>query len=214
MENSKIRLLGHGTYDVPPNIGKIPTRIIAVEVGADLGKRNLNIDYVWGSDSNYVATDLPVILVSVAKGESTYLRKIKTRKERMSLNVKEISVIIFRLSDDIDWQFSYDRSPISLSEESMKTTTYDQDGSPKEFFFGNAHRILENGTVDLDPKTDNCNVACLICDGAGLTRPSGSYKLSINLHVDLLDRDRGGNIIGRLPIVIDPDVKNPGGSEP
>ena len=201
-----------GLFDVPTGTSIKPNFVIVVEIGADRSKRNLDIEYRWGSVTK-LTVDITAdkILQSVAANNSIYLRTIETLRPRLSLNVPNTAMIIFRLSDDLDWQFSHDVPPVSLGLLAAQSSTSSKN------YYENAQRILPGGSPD-NGNQDKCMVACFLCDGASLTQDSTanpkSFTHSINLHVDLLDRDRDGNIIRRLPIVIDPDVKNPGGSEP
>lgn len=198
-----------GIFPVPDASIIKSTIAIVVEIGADRRARNLDIEYRWGSVTTLTSTMTEqTILTSVASGASTYLGQIGSLTRRLTLNVAQPALIIFRLSKDLDWQFSHDCSPISLGEQASSAN------SPSRKYYANARRIDSNGN-GIPDDLDGCMVACFDCDGAGLTKLGGTgFSHPINLHVDLVDRDRDGKIVRRLPIIIDPDVKNPGGTQP
>jgi hypothetical protein len=108
-----------------------------------------------------------------------------------------LTYVILKLSDRY-WQFARTGRPITIGARG--------DGARAYY---NATRVDAHGTPDPTPNTDKDDhkVAYFIVDGRQIPAPY-PYPHPFNLHVDL--RFTGGS--GRLPIVIDPDIRHPGGS--
>jgi hypothetical protein len=150
---------------------------------------------------------LPGLLGDVRTGKFIYTDDTSNRPDPpetpLSLNNRRFSYVIYKLSSK-NWQFCRDHPPVSIGELGKAAGVY-----------FNARRIDENGKeerVDIDrrlPVTDNCMVAHFIADGFKATGFTGSYTHALNLHVDLIYEERERAYI---PLVIDPDVRNPGGS--
>lgn len=118
---------------------------------------------------------------------------------KLSLNGKNrLSYVIFKLADR-RWQFAQKGRPIKIGDAGTLAQAY-----------YDAHRVNEQGVAD---KGDNpnvirpgCKVAYFISDGPK-AQTHGSYPHPFNLYVDLLVS--GGD---PMPLRIDPDIRNPGGS--
>jgi hypothetical protein len=116
----------------------------------------------------------------------------------LSLDSKGVlTYVIFKLSDR-HWQFARKGPPITIGARGHGARAY-----------FNAIRVDAQGMPDPTPgaEKDNHKVAYFIVDGRQIPAPY-PYPHPFNLHVDL--RFTGG--AGHLPIVIDPDIRHPGGS--
>jgi hypothetical protein len=103
-------------------------------------------------------------------------------------------------------------------------------GSSKQAYF-NGKRVFTSATdsdrgtdFDAHPSTarDGSKVAYFIADAheAGKDEPNNHYDHAINLHVDLIFEAQPplptSTSVARyyMPLVIDPDIRYPGGSQP
>lgn len=124
-------------------------------------------------------------------------RKFKTP---LSLQNRKHAYIIIKLAGK-NWQFSYDKAPFSLSVEAARTGAYlharkvDPQG-----------RIVEPGTP-----TANCKIAFFVAEGHNVWNGTDSFSHGFNLHLDLRYKDSETRD-SFMPIIIDPDVRYPGGS--
>jgi hypothetical protein len=116
------------------------------------------------------------------------------------IGIKEKCFIFFELHRSHNWVFS-------PAEDGMTSK-----GNLKGTYEGLSHfswdgAILPNG----DPLRDQCQLLCL----AALS-PLASYTDSFNFHVEFFQEhlDGGKPVKKRLPIIIDPDIKHPGGTQP
>lgn len=119
----------------------------------------------------------------------------------LSLNCHRLSYVIFKLSKKA-WQFARKGPPIKLGYPGYNAAHY-----------FDAHRVGPNGNRDRGDNPailiDGCKVAYLIADGASASA-GGNYDHAFNLYVDLL---LSGGGVGHMPIILDPDVRHPGGSD-
>lgn len=129
-----------------------------------------------------------------------------TYSSRLSLRNHEWCYIVIRLADRRNWQFCKDQPPFTVGVEAFKADIYRE-----------ARRFESNGAIsriyqdpplsgNFVPKRMGSRVAYFVADN----RASGTFAHGFNIHVDLLYAESGL----RLPVVIDPDIRWPGGSGP
>jgi hypothetical protein len=121
----------------------------------------------------------------------------------LSLNNQRLSYIIFKLAR-ANWQFARRGPPIRIGRT----------GHDAEVYF-DAHRVNPQGQADkgTDPNVirDGCMVAYFIADGVKAMADSrNNYVHPFNIHVDLIFTK--GGVSGHMPIIMDPDIRHPGGS--
>lgn len=136
---------------------------------------------------------------------ATRPRLTQPYKSTLSLSNNRLSYVIYVLTKK-NWQFARRGWPITV----MLT--------PTGRYYG-ARRADASGYVGADSGQDidgnftwirdDCHVAFFIADGRS-PAPDGD---NINLHVDLTFRDLDQNEY-YMPLIIDPDIRWPGGSEP
>jgi hypothetical protein len=118
----------------------------------------------------------------------------------MSLRLSEPYHLVYHLDDSLSWRFSRDFSPI----------TQDAELAGKEIFsdprlINKEGKLLKAGVFEAD-----CRFAALIfTPPADLPR---EYVYRFNLHVELLDDPKDPNKGAYIPIILDPDVRWPGGN--
>lgn len=119
---------------------------------------------------------------------------------QLSLQNKIYCYVVFKLTGK-NWQFSYNEDPFSVALQSTVPEIY---FSPRKV--DQQGNILARGTDQ-----DNCKIAYFIADGAVAYDVDPQYVDPFNLHLDVMDTDSAGQP-SRIPIIIDPDVRYPGGS--
>lgn len=121
----------------------------------------------------------------------------------LSLNNQEYCYVIYMLSNK-NWQFASKYYPITIESKA-----YNKIGA-----YAEAARISPDGTIvnDMDEKND-CRAAYFIANAQAAyeSRTNQTYEHRINLHVDLKFEDDDGKPL-LMPVIIDPDVRHPGGS--
>lgn len=124
---------------------------------------------------------------------------------RLSLRNNQWRYIILKLSRSKNWQFCRDHPPFTLSKKAFNADLYRE--ARRFEVDGTTSRVYQNpaGSGTFVPVRDGSFVAYFVADN----RTSGNFEdHGFNIHVDLLYQ--GTQL--RLPIVIDPDVRYPGGS--
>lgn len=127
----------------------------------------------------------------------------------LSLKNRDLRYVVYVLQLDKNWQFSRDHAPFS-TEEGMTNPI-----GARRCHYG-ARRVDPNGNQERVipgmPAKDNCMVAYFVSNGAkAASGTTGRYTHPLNIHVDLLF---GAQDKGRIPLIIDPDIRFPGGSGP
>jgi hypothetical protein len=118
---------------------------------------------------------------------------------------KGIAYLVFRLSSDFDWQFNEFTVPFSMHKDDL----------PYCRFAGGGKFAADGAHVDPSKKLSDCRYAYFIVNGPNLPgnlpgQGPQDFIRPFNMHIELLER---GNVThNRIPIIIDPDVRNPGGS--
>jgi hypothetical protein len=114
----------------------------------------------------------------------------------LSLQNGELAYVVYRLRRGKNWEIADRSFPFSV-------------GRKGHHYCFDAHRVWSSFR-DRDqggPVRTGCFLGYFIADGATPKGITGRYDFPINVHVDLLFA--GGK---RMPIIIDPDVRYPGGS--
>ena len=123
------------------------------------------------------------------------------KPSKMSFNCKELIYLVIKLAPGINWRFTADAPPISM----------DKIWQNRDVFF-NASNLDERGIPTAPAKNNAFKYACVIVDCPkgvpGGPIPTG-IEARFNLHVDLMEGLK--NDAPYVPIIIDPDVRNPGG---
>lgn len=176
--------------DITVAAGKIDAKFVKANYEVDLGD----------------AGGLGEVLRKVANGSISMPDSAAPKppyETPLSLNNEKYCYVILKLSGK-NWQFSREGAPFSVGIDGWIADVYRR-----------ARRVDAQGTV-VDPTAiqDGCKVAYLIADGQ--TASGGTprdYRHPFNLHVDLIYQDSATNP-SHMPIIIDPDIRWPGGSGP
>lgn len=129
------------------------------------------------------------------------LKLVSPFKSPLSLSNNRFSYVVYVLSENKNWQFSRRGWPITITKLPIGR-------------YYNGRRADKSGHAKADPgdflnNRDDCNVAFFIADGRN-PAPDGD---NINLHIDLTFRDVGETPYF-MPLIVDPDIRWPGGSQP
>jgi len=181
-------------------VREIDARIVDGEISFFYTAANYEVDV------RQFAGGLDELLLEVLSG-SLPMPDIQNLKPRppispLALQSKKLAYVILKLAASKNWQFSHDHPPFSIGLE--------DDGGKFNF---EARRVDPLGKAERIqnklPAKDGCMVAYFISDGASARTAKDPYAHSLNVHVDLMF---GAMQKARLPLIIDPDVRYPGGS--
>lgn len=119
---------------------------------------------------------------------------------KLSLQNKKYCYVIFKLKAK-NWQFAHDSDPFTLGFQSIDPEVY---YAPR--------KANERGEIqDRGKEVMGSRIALFIADGARAYEDVDSYIDPFNYHLELIDTNSNGQP-SLVPIVIDPDVRYPGGS--
>lgn len=125
----------------------------------------------------------------------------------LSLNNQTLTYVVYKLADK-NWQFCRNHPPFSMGPKLENSKLYCE--ARRVTRFGVKERVVQNPvTKEWSPVTDDCTVAYFIADGFAALGTTGIYTHAINIHVDFVFRAAETSY---TPIIIDPDVRHPGGS--
>lgn len=108
--------------------------------------------------------------------------------------------VVLRLDPTLNWRFDSDEAAISLKAVEVSR------------FYGGLRHVLDDGTVRAGP-TVGSRLVYFAARPPALA-VNGSYRHGFNFHLELVQASASatsGDTI--LPIIIDPDVGHPGGSQ-
>ncbi|HYD36646.1 MAG TPA: nucleotide synthetase [Allosphingosinicella sp.] len=107
----------------------------------------------------------------------------------------EAAYVVFKLDPRLNWRFS-DNDPV-ISHKQAGDAAY----------YGGLRHVRPNGTYSDRPVAD-CRIVFLVA-----MPPDGEYKHGFNFHVDMIQKPHLDHVRERiLPLIIDPDIRFPGGS--
>lgn len=180
-----------------------PKQAYILEVGIDTHGKKILIGYTeyWTSPEfktadphqEFLAWANALIAKPTAGEKLTFHSKPSKRKPtKMSFRCKDLVYLVFKLDDKIDWRFTVDGPAVSM----------DGIWSGKDVFFAPKKAgELANGRTYA--------YAIANCPNGTLDPSSSDIEARFNLHVDFLE---GGETDAYTPVIIDPDVRYPGGN--
>lgn len=128
----------------------------------------------------------------------------RSKDTLLSINFekKSLSYVVLKLSSKRNWQFSSTSAPFMMDKK---------DQGKSRFF--EARRFDSSGAVlDNSEQADGCQFAYFIVDPSKFDIDAqGEFQHRFNIQIDLLELD-GSTIDSRIPLIIDPDVRHPGGN--
>lgn len=187
--------------------GKDPRIVITGEIRLTVENGIIRIGFSRGHCPVKIQgqEEFQAILKQVATGTYEYTDCDPTGKPDLALGLKQDAYVVIRLCGDLNWQFMRDAAPFTLSPNADSDIYYD------------ANRVDAEGnivpTYDKDGRIivkDGCLTAFFIAEGktASERHPDG-YVHNYNFNIELKGEDEYGNVYWQ-PLVIDPDIRNPG----
>lgn len=195
-----------------PRPSKAIVREVDFEVSAD--KNTLRFFYPrFNIETTVTPQTLKTVLQNVYSSSYGW-QQVSNRPKRpfksaLSLENNEFVYLIFRLKEERKWQFSRVGWPITV-------------GSVARGYFFEALRVDSSGSRDRgDDKElvrDGCKLAYVIAAGKEAFEQEDVFCHPINLHIDLITDELydGGGTTRQpcyLPIIVDPDIRYPGGGQ-
>lgn len=129
----------------------------------------------------------------------------RSKDTLLSINFENIplSYIVIKLSSRYHWQFSRTVAPFMMDKSDKNRNC-----------FLEARRFDSAGNLvdDNNETKDGCRFSYFIADPSKfITNANNEFQHRFNIHIDLLEMD-GATIDSYMPIIIDPDVRHPGGN--
>lgn len=142
--------------------------------------------------------DPPVRSSAVAAAASTAATAEQTP---LDLNVHgDPAWIVLRLDPAINWRFDSDEAAVSLKDDAVAS------------HYGGLRHVLADGSAQPEPATD-CQLIYFAAKPPTLDA-DGSYRHGFNFHLEIVQLSPSATSPDSiLPIIIDPDVGHPGGSD-
>ena len=114
----------------------------------------------------------------------------------------DVGYLVFRLPEKSNIQFSADYLPFTMEHANVANEQFVESGK----FDSKGNRFSPRR------KLEDCKYAFFTVNGPHLPKADPArFIRRFNIHVELLESN-GGKVINRIPIIIDPDVRNPGGN--
>ena len=184
-----------------------PVIVRALVVLLQRKANSLSFDYEAGRTYDLSVNSLADVLKQVAIARDAQIPPLpayspttgpgtrRRGRRKLSLNVGQASYVILKLSDKDDWQFPSNDPPFALGRDALDAN------------FFNAKKVSADG-LNIDAQGDGCRVAYM-----GVLGSQNPRQEFININIELLDRGNDG-IDQKIPIVIDPDIGWPEGTNP
>jgi hypothetical protein len=174
-----------------------PQRLIVRQIDLDLGGGEFNLVFREPDKSHPVAS-LPGVLQKIQNSQYQNQLPVPEYHRPLDLNIVEPSLVVIFLSYGWKWRYSHQRFGITLGE------------NVDQSYYANLRHVL--GRVTSPNPFGHLDGMCRIAHF--LARPeAGTFAHSINFNVELVHEDVFGDPPNTTPIVIDPDIRNPGGSQ-
>jgi hypothetical protein len=127
----------------------------------------------------------------------------ETTPTDMALRCNKLVYLVYELAEGLAWRFSDGSIPFTRDHTTLAETT-----------MFNPRAIDSNGDTHKTGSNLNTKHAVFIFNGEKASNSGKDpFQARLNLHIDLLD-DPNDPSAGCTPIIIDPDVRYPGGSGP
>lgn len=208
-----LRVLTLPLYEMSEMTHLSPTRATVREIDVDVSNNEISIFFSRASfnvDINSYPNGLMGLLRDIRDDTFTYVDDpyptnhdpLDPPSTQLSLQNEHVAYVIYKLSSK-NWQFAHDYPPFTIGEDARDADIYFK---ARRFDpAGTSHRVDMGARV---PKVENCSVAYFMADGEKAKGFTGLYVHALNIHVEIISGARRA----RTPIIIDPDVRYPGGS--
>ena len=208
--------------DLPP--GKnLPSKAIIRKI--DMPKNSKTLDIQFSTGYAAITLSKTVTIESILKKLSAKVDPsakiadpypvgeglLKDVSSPISLDLEGDAYVIYVLDDTTSWQFCTTGSPFSI--ENIK----DASGKMKPDFYALPRRWGKKSpddTTEVDQSHENdaslkeCKIAYMVALSAG----RGDYIDRFNIHLELIVQNKWNKVPILVPIILDPDIRHPGGS--
>jgi hypothetical protein len=147
----------------------------------------------------YADATLDYILDELRQGRYAMTTAVDEEYYRpLDVNLTDTTLFIFYLNPNRKWRFKRNARAVTLGEfEHM---------DEQECYYKLRHVLTDSIGTELAPLTGHCRIAYFVG-----TQASNEFAHPFNLHVEMF-YPGGGPKPNTIPIVIDPDIRYPGGS--
>lgn len=209
-------ILTYPFYEMEPysDITNPPRRVILREIDFDLdkdeetGEEEMKFYFSGGEDLTIASqTAFEDLINKVADPKYAFKKPAPVQNapyaSTLSLNNGKLSYVVYKLSNAKRWQVSRSGLPVSV-------------GAKGQQFCFDGYRVGAAGYISRDRGRTERNgdkIVYFIADGwnAFKNGTTGLPSFPINIHVDLVfSKEAGGPRY--IPLIIDPDIRYPGGS--
>ncbi len=187
------------------NPAPTPQRIIVREIG--IGNPAGDKPYVYLEPDKHHPyngqASLDAILLGLINGNYNQQGPVDQYYRPLDLNLSYPSIIVFWLNAEPSWRFSHKSYGATLGEFDVP--------SERNNYFSLRHVLLDPSGSEsyFNDHTKRCRIIYFTAKP-----PNRSFFHPFNLNVEYLFNDvNGDSKPNTLPVVIDPDIRNPGGSE-
>lgn len=209
-ESVDVKILTLPLYELGEYSGAPPTSATVREIDAEI--TNNRISFFFSRATFYVD------LTTYAGGLDGLLRDVRDNKfyygddtsnwpdppqTPLSLKNEFLTYVVYKLSSK-NWQFAHDYPPFTIGAEGKDAACYFE--ARRFDRHGNKDKVHIEHRV---PSAEDCVVAYFIADGWKAKGIKGRYIHALNVHIELI---YDGRERARIPIIVDPDVRYPGGS--
>lgn len=181
-------------------------RIVVRELGIRPANQGGPFAYVTRTPHyNYTASALSTIITQLLAGQSPNLGDVAEYRRPLDLNLTEQTCFVLFLKPlrevGRDWRFSTDAKAITLGDFKTNATE-------KACYF-DLHHVAADGSLSeaQHPPEKQCRIVYFFARLPPRTKFNHPININIEMYFD--DDEDGKNTI---PILIDPDVRYPGGS--
>jgi hypothetical protein len=173
-----------------------PQRLIVRQIDIDIGGGNFNLIF-RSPDKAHPVASLPGLIQKIEHTQYPNQQPVQAYHRPLDLNIIEPSMVLLFLSFGWGWRYSHQRFGVTLGENVDQSC------------YANLRHVL-NGVSSPTPFGHNagrCRIVHFLAKPDG-----GNFAHSINFNVELVHQDVFGDPPNTTPLVIDPDIRNPGGS--
>jgi hypothetical protein len=120
---------------------------------------------------------------------------INTTETPIDINIQKPSYIVLKLDKSLNWQFSSSNDAVTMKRDYGRSYT-------------GLSYIFDEGTANVrvtQSPDDGCRVVFFAAEN-----PPALYSNGFNFHIEILQGAGAG--LKKLPLIIDPEVKHPGGA--
>ena len=186
---------------------KEPATVVVGEVALTVENGTIRIGFSRGHKPVRISgrQEFETILKEVALGKYEYTDLKPRWLPDLSLGIKDNCYVVMRLSSDLNWQFIRDAAPFSLSPSANSDIYYDATRVDAE---GNI--VPTRDSCGRPVVKDGCMTAFFIADGkTAMEHHKDGFIHHYNINLEIRGTDEHGGVAWQ-PLVIDPDIRNPG----